>query len=186
MRIALDSTMPASRDIKVSLATPRTFELIGRIASTSAELEFVFLFCAKLFDKENKINVEEALGSRQKVVELTKNSFNNLQDSNLIPELPNIKKFVSRLEKLLGARDALVHGLLMNKEDLGLKMYQPRKKKWVDIDDAALEELLTKMQELSDEVLRLRTLVWNSLYPTGLIQLSEPLTVHQGAGARLS
>jgi len=170
----------------VSIATPRTYELIGRIASTSAELEFVFIFCAKLMDQENKIDVEEALGNRNGLIQLTKEAFKSLQDSGKVVDLPNVKSLVRRLKKLLGRRDSLVHGLLMHKEMQGLKMYQPRKKKWVDIDDASLEELLASIQQLSDEVLQLRTLVWNSLHPDGLIQLGIDVEANKGAKSRLS
>jgi hypothetical protein len=73
----------------------------------------------------------------------------------------------------------------MHKEDQGLKMYQPKKKKWVDIDDASLEKLLEDFQSLSDEVLMLRKLVWEQLHPDGLIQLGLSVRANQGEGSKL-
>jgi hypothetical protein len=64
-------------------------------------------------------------------------------------------------------------------------MYQPKKKKWVDIDDASLEKLLEDFQSLSDEVLLLRKLVWEQLHPDGLIQLGLSVRANQGAGSEL-
>ena len=171
---------------KVSIATPKTYELIGRISTAAAELEFVTIFCAKLADLKDVINVEETLSSRTEIIKLTKSAFRDLQESGKVKDLPNINKFIRRLKKLLDRRDALVHGYLMHKDDQGLKMYQPRKRKWADIDDSSLKELLDDFQKLSDEVLELRSFVWNQLHTDGLIQLGPDMEANKGKGTRLS
>jgi hypothetical protein len=170
---------------RVGVATPRTYELIGRISAASADLEFVLVFCAKLADLNGEINVENSLASRTEVIKVTKKAFKTLNESGKIDGLPNIGRYIRKFNKLLSKRDALVHGYLMHKEDQGLKMYQPKKKKWVDIDDASLEKLLEDFQSLSDEVLMLRKLVWEQLHPDGLIQLGLSVRANQGEGSKL-
>jgi hypothetical protein len=171
---------------RVTIATPKTYELIGRISTSAAELEFVTIFCAKLADIKNEIDVEETLSSRNEVIRLTRAAFQNLEESGKVTDLPNINSFLRRLRKLLNKRDALVHGYLMHKDDQGLKMYQPRKKKWADIDDGSLEELLIDFQKLSDEVLELRSYVWEQLHPSGLVQLGLNMDANKGKGTRLN
>jgi len=179
------STRRSTNPKLIRIATPRTYALIGRIATSAAELEFVVLFCAKLADLVDEIDTEEALGSSSETIELAKKAFKGLKQSGKVPDLPNASSYFRRLKKLLNKRNAVVHGLMMNKENEGLKSYQPRKKKWVDIDDESLEKTLLEFQSMSDEMLMLRSYIWKELHPDGLIQLGLGVAAHKGIATRL-
>lgn len=169
----------------VRIATPRTYELIGRVAAGAAELEFVLIFCAKLADKDDMIRVEEALGSRKELFSLAQRAFRNLQIEREIPALASYTKHLRKVKKIVAKRDALVHGLLMTDENQELKMYQPRKDRYVSIDDESLEAILKEMQVVSDSLLELRKVIWTELHQDKLIQLGSDTPGNRGIGTRL-
>jgi hypothetical protein len=172
--------------VKIRAITPRIFELIGEIAIRAVELEFVLAFCVKTADKEGKIKIEESMSVRRKLIGEAEKIFAELDASGVVANLPNTSKLMEQIQEVLEKRNSVVHGLLMRKDDEGLKLFQFRGEKWVDIDEGSLQSILNQIQQISDETLELRTKIWQNLNFKGLLQLGLDSPAYRGDGTVLT
>jgi hypothetical protein len=159
----------------IGALTARTYELIGRIVTKAAELEFAILFFAALIDQDAANKPDELLKNRQAILNIAKKAIKRLADSEGNPKLLDADEYFAKIYDALADRDGLAHGLIGHKDKEGIKSFHPKKARHMDIDDASLESILQRLDKLIADTYVMRGIVWNNFPEGKLIQLGMRL-----------
>ena len=159
----------------IGALTNRTYELIGRVVTKTSELEFAILFFTALIDPYAATKPDEALKSRQVILNLAKKAIKRLSETEGISKFLDSDDYFTQVDEVLADRDGLAHGLIGHKDNEGIKSYHPKKLRHMDIDDASLESILLRLERLIADTYLMRGIVWNNFPEDKLIQLGMRL-----------
>ena len=160
---------------QIGVLTNRTYELIGRIVIKATELEFAILFFTALIDPRAATNPDEVIKNRQAILRLARKAIRKLADSEGNPKLLDADEYFAKIEDALADRDGLAHGLIGHKDKEGIKSFHPKKERHMDIDEASLESILQRLDNLFVDTYLMRGVVWKNFPEDKLIQLGMRL-----------
>jgi hypothetical protein len=171
----------------IYVLTNYTFELIGRIVSKAADLEFAIFFMATAVDPSIEKNLEDTLKYRTKILKIARTSLDLLASELSLPNYLSRNEFFEEVGKALWERDGLAHGIILRVENKGLKAFHPKGDRYLDLDDQSLQATLQWLDKLVADAYFIRNTVWTNSRDDRLIQLGAitPPGLEQQPGTTL-
>ena len=173
-----------SDDVGIRILTANTYELIGRIAVKSTQLEFAILFMTTAIEDNSVDDFLKTLSNHRELMAKSMDSVKRLSDALKLPDLFHSAAFFAKVQKAFEDRNGIVHGMIGWHDTDKITAFHVRKDRYLQLDDDSLKVILSDLDKLEAEAWIMREIIMKKTSAETLIQLDMRLSPDQASRYR--